>query len=404
MESLIVAGLAVTLLWAFVARRLGAWRFTGPLVLVAAGALVGGLVDSDLAENLDTGLAEKVVEIVLALLLFADATEVRGGFFGGERRIVSRLLLVALPLSLVVATATGLVLLAPLPWAAALAIACIVIPTDFAPASNLLRMGALPRVRHILNVESGYNDGIASPLFLFAIAVASGDAATPLLALESAVPAALIAVAIGAGIGGAAGYGMRRAVAARFSTPQSMRLAMVLIPLVTYFGASALDGNGFVAAFIAGIAYKATRLARNRHHGELAHTETSAVDDLGALTAMIVWFVTGAVAVLVFETGFQPTFIIFGLLALTLLRMVPVALSLIGTDLNWRERTLIGMLGPRGTASIVFGLLAYNALDGQPAETALYVTTVVVIGSILLHGILAPGLVHRMLGDRRTPG
>lgn len=127
------------------------------------------------------------------ILLFVDATEVRDGFLAGERALVARLLLIALPLSLPACLLLGLGMFHPSSWSVVPVIACVVMPIDFAPAARLLKDRHLPlRVRHVLAVESGYNDGFFSPVFLYAVLLLGGSehGGTPASALRQAVPAA----------------------------------------------------------------------------------------------------------------------------------------------------------------------------------------------------------------------
>lgn len=393
MIPFVIGALAAVLLWTIVGPRLERLRLPAPLVMAAVGLVVGLLARDELAAHLDTVGAEKVAELILALLLFADATEVRGGFFAGERGIVLRLLLIALPLSLLVAFVVADGMLGDVGWAVALVLVCTVIPTDFAPAAALLRNRSVPfRVRHVLNVESGYNDGIVSPLFVFALAVAEqGDEDTgPYVAFLEALPGALIALAVGGVIGLVAGYAVRRALHARWASVQGVRIAMVLVPLITYLVATQFDGNGFVAAFVAGVAYKLARVGTGARHRELQHAETGTLDDLGLLAANAMWFVFGAVLALVMFAGVSDwRLVLFGVLALTVLRLVPVLVALLGSSSSWAERTMLGLLGPRGIASIVFGLLAFNALDDDDGWDVLYTTAIVVVGSMIIHGPLA---------------
>lgn len=404
MRAFLIVGLVMLLGWAALERGLERFRLTGPLLMVGTGALVGLFVADELNAHLNTAEAEKVVELILALLLFVDATEVRGGPFGGEMRVVSRLLFFALPLSLLAAVATGTLLMPELSWPVLVILACIVIPTDFAPASAILRARGVPaKIRHILNVESGYNDGIVAPIFVFALVLVGARVDfTPLGALEEALPSFAVAAATGVVVGGIAGAVLQRTIRVDLSSPHSARLAMVLVPILTYLLATSFEANGFVAAFIAGIAYHASRAGSA--HADLDHAETVFADDLGQLVAMAMWFAFGALAVLVFSNGFDPVLVLFGVIAALVLRLVPVVLALLGSSLSWRERFVVGMVGPRGTASIVFGLLAFNALPQGVDLPPLYAMTIVVAASILFHGMIAPTLAKRLLHQPPSTG
>ena len=396
MTSILIAMLVIVS-WSLIAGRLARFRISGALLMVMAGFAIGLTTKNDIGNALDTVVTERVVELILAVLLFVDATEVKGGYFAGERRISFRLLLIAMPLSIAAALLLGVALLPSLSIGVLLLIACIIIPIDLAPASSIVRDHRIsPRVRHLLNVESGYNDGIVAPLFIFALTLA-GDhthAQSPADALETALPAALSAVAVGAAVGFVAAWSTNLSLGRGFATEQSIRISLVIFPLLAYGCAQQVDGNGFVAAFICGIAYKAAR-KDGPHHEEL-----SLVDDVGALAALTMWFVFGCASVLVFEFGFVWQLIVLGLAALTVLRIGPVYLSLMGTDLSRVDRLVIGMLGPRGTASIVFGLLAFNALDGTIADDTLYAMTVTVMASVVIHGISSSVIAQWL--ERRT--
>jgi len=202
----VIAVALILVAWSLLARRLERWRVTAPMFLVLAGIAVGISTQDVLAKSLNTDTAQHVAEIILAVLLFIDATDIRGGLFGSEPRAAMRVLFIAMPLSLALSVALGLWLLPSLGWAVLIAIACVVVPTDFAPAASILRDERVPeRVRTTLNAEAGYNDGIVSPVFIFALAVA-GDrshAATPMEALGSAVPHAIKAILVGVAVGAA---------------------------------------------------------------------------------------------------------------------------------------------------------------------------------------------------------
>lgn len=401
MTALLIGLCGAILLWTFIARRLDEWRVTASLLLLVLGVLVGLVIREDVADRFDTAVAEKVVEFILAVLLFVDATEVRGGFFGGERAATLRLLLIGLPLSLLCAAALGFALVDNATWSIALVLACIAMPTDFGATAAILRSDRLPvRVRHVLNVESGYNDGVIAPIFLVALAWAGPHPETAGSSddIEHALTSMVGALLIGVAVGGLAGYLTRLGAARHWHTAQSVRITMVAVPIASYAIAGPFDANAFVAAFIAGLAYRAARTARS-DEVDIDHAELSLVDDIGVLAAMSMWFVLGAISVLVFESGFRWQLLVFAVLVLTVARAVPVYLSLLGTSFDARDRLAIGFLGPRGAATIVFGLLAFRDLSAPWDDVMLYVTASVVIGSIILHSIAARPLMGRSEGS-----
>lgn len=383
----VVAVMSVLSVWSLFARRLDRWRVTAPMVFVLAGVAVGFTTQDALAGALNTQHAQRGAEVILAVLLFIDASDVRGGLFGRDARAAVRMLFVAMPLGLALAVALGLWLLPGLSWSAVLIIACVVVPIDFAPAAAALRDKRLPeRVRNLLNVEAGYNDGIVSPIFILALVLA-GDrsrASTPLAALGAALPQAVKAIVMGLALGAVLALATNAAERRNLMTEQSKRLILVAAPLLAYTLSIAVNGNGFVSAFVCGITYFGLRSR------ETASRELELLDDVGVLLTVVMWFVFGAAAVLALSLGVSAGMVVFCLLALTVVRLIPVLAALLGSRFSWPERLLLGWIGPRGTTSIVFGLLAFNVLSAEAEKDALLTMVIVVLGSVVMHGIGAP--------------
>jgi NhaP-type Na+/H+ or K+/H+ antiporter len=386
----VIAVMSVLAVWSLFAQRLERWRVTAPMVFVLAGVAVGFTTQDVLAGALNTQHAQRGAEVILAVLLFIDASDVHGGLLGRDARSAVRMLFVAMPLGLAVAVALGLWLLPGLSWSAVLIIACVVVPIDFAPAAAALRDERLPeRVRNLLNVEAGYNDGIVSPIFIFALVLA-GDrshASTPLAALGAALPQAVKAILMGLALGAVLALATNAAERCHLMTEQSKRLILVAAPLLAYTLSIAVHGNGFVSAFVCGITYFGLRSTRDP---ATASRELELLDDVGVLLTVVMWFVFGAAAVLALSLGVSAGIVVFCLLALTVVRMIPVLMALLGSRFSWPERLLLGWIGPRGTTSIVFGLLAFNVLSDEAETDALLTMVVVVLGSVVMHGIGAP--------------
>jgi len=385
--------------WALSASRLERWRITSPMFLLLAGAVVEYTTHGSLADLLDSETAEQAAKIILAVLLFVDANAMRAGLFGEHPRSATRLLFVALPLSVGFAVLLGLWLLPGLSLATVVVIACIVVPIDFAPAQWIVRPGGVPgRVSDLLNVEAGYNDGILSPIFIFALAVAdqhvqAGSAWDEVRqAFPHSAKAILVGLVVGAGLAMAANGAERKGL----MTDQSRRLLVVAAPALAYTLTIWWHGNGFVAAFLCGIGYHYYR------HSVDAERELELLEDLSFLLTALMWFVFGGVVFIAYwNSGLTVGVVVFCLLALTVVRMLPVLLSMLGSKFTWRERVLLGGLGPRGAAAIVLGLLAFNVLDSPDADTILMVVVVVVLGSVVLHGFGGP-IAARALASRES--
>ena len=374
--------------WALSARRLQRWRITAPLFLVVAGALVENFTHGSLADTLNSQTAQHAAEIILAVLLFVDANAIRAGVVGEYPRSATRLLFIALPLSMGLAVLLGSWLLPDVSLATLVVIACIVVPIDFAPAPSIMRDHQIPsRVRDLLNVEAGYGDGIISPVFVFALIVADieEDAGSPWEAVSEAFPHAAKAIVIGLCIGGGLALAANAVERRDLMTEQSKRILTVAAPALAYTASLGVHANGFVAAFLCGIGYHYFRRAEDTER------DLELIEDVSFLLTSAMWFVFGGVALIAYwKAGLTVGVVVFCLLALTLVRMLPVAVAMIGSKFSWPERLLLGWLGPRGVAAIVLGLLAFNVLEDPDEHSVLLITVVVVLGSVLLHGFGAP--------------
>jgi NhaP-type Na+/H+ or K+/H+ antiporter len=398
----LVVILLLLLGWALVAGRLARYSVTAPLALLVAGVALTAGQDPVFIFDIEFEAAERIVEVIVAILLFTDATEVPGGVLGREPRLTLRLLLIALPLSLVAGWLVGVALFPGLsPWLVAV-LATIVMSVDLTPAVSFVRDHRIPeRLRQVLNAESGLNDGIVAPTFLFclAAATAAGSEAQADAAVD-AVPALGVAFLVGAFVGAVAARVLNRALRAGWTQASALRLGVLTLPLLAYAGAVVLGGNGFIAAFVAGVFFEpeARRLPADALH---------LVEDVGALLSLALWFLFGAVLNDVVERGsITWQIVLYAALALTVARMLPVAAALTGTDLVGRDRLFLGWARPRGIGSVVFGLLAYIELTGPDAEVVLAVMVVTVAASIVVHG-LSTGLVTRRYGRperRASPG
>lgn len=374
---------SVVLVWALVAGRLASLSITTAMAVVVVGIVLTAGSHPVIVINLDTKIVERGVELTLAILLFVDATEVPGEILARERNVLTRLLVIALPLSLIVAWLVGFLLFSEREaWLLAV-LAIIVVPVDLAPAVAIVRDERVPeRLRDIMNVEAGLNDGVAAPLFLFCLAGATASHAPAVEALENAVPAIAIAIGVGGVIGflGAVtlGWSWRR----KWSEAGALRLGVLALPVMAYTLSVPLGGNGFVAAFAAGLLFTL------RDHG-LPDESLQTTEDVGTLLSLCVWFVFGQAVNQVFDAGVSIEVVVYALLALTVVRVIPVLIALHGTTITRVEAVFIGWMGPRGLASLVFGLLAVIALGGDPSSLAAQVMVITVLLSVILHGLTA---------------
>ena len=175
----------------------------------------------------------------------------------------------------------------------------------------------------------------------------------------------------------------------------SEQLGVVSLALLAYLGSVAIGGNGFIAAFVGGLAFGASTKGSLRRPTEFTET-------LGLFSSFFVWAVFGAIFVgPVLTTRLDAAAIVYAVLSLTLVRMVPVAISLVGTRLRFDTVALMGWFGPRGLASVVFTLVAVDAIDesGAAFYAIVEVATWTILLSVLAHGLTA-GPLSRAYGRR----
>jgi sodium/hydrogen antiporter len=340
----------VVVAYTLVASRLDRWWITGPMVFVAAGVILGpgGLDVLPLSLTDETVLT--ITELTLALLLFSDASTVRLRDVEGDVGLPQRLLFVGLPLTVTVGALLAFLLFPGVGWAAAALIATILAPTDAALGLAVVTNKAVPvRIRRALNVESGLNDGIATPLITLFIAVVAaeeglGETAWGLEALTQIGLAIVAAVVVGYVGGKLLAFANDRG----WTSGVSEQIAILGLALLAYQGAVTIGGNGFIAAFAGGILFGAA--TRRRLAEPVQFTET-----LGLAGSFVVWSLFGALFVgelLTQDLAARP--VVYAILSLTVIRMVPVAIALTGTHLRRTTVAFMGWFGPRGLASVVF--------------------------------------------------
>jgi NhaP-type Na+/H+ or K+/H+ antiporter len=246
------------------------------------------------------------------------------------------------------------------------------------------------RIRRLINVESGLNDGIATPFVnLFLAGALTTEAVLHAQSVSSAVVDLVGGAGIGAGVGIVGGALLALSRRHGWGSPEFRPLAILALALCAYSCAVVAGTNGFIAAFIGGMAF-GTIAHRNDEEG------LRLVEEGGTLLSLVVWFAFGAVMLVPGMEGRQLARRRLCLcLALTVLRMIPVGLALAGSGLDRATVAFVGWFGPRGLASVVFGLIAVDALAPQQSKVVLAVVTVTVASSVLLHGVTASPLAAR---------
>lgn len=382
--SLFVVALVI-LLFGAISRRAERSPLTPPMFFIAAGCLVSehglGLIEVDLSGD----VVHALTELTLVVVLFTDASRIDLACLRREGGLPVRMLGMGLPLTMLFGTAAGFLLFPNFGWLEAALLAAILAPTDAALGQAVVSNPLVPaRIRQTLNVESGLNDGIALPVVLVLASLAGATEAEGDVGhwLRFAVLAVTLGPGVGFLVGWLGGRWLERGVAAGWVNVPFQRLSLLGLSLLAFAGAELVGGNGFIAAFVAGLTMG--NVARNVCETLYQFGETE-----GQLLTLLVFLVFGAVLVPEAIEHFSWRVLLYSLLSLTLIRMAPVAISLVGSGLRVPSIAFLGWFGPRGLASILFVLVVVEEgrLASGPLLEGIVVLTVFL--SAMMHGATA---------------
>jgi NhaP-type Na+/H+ or K+/H+ antiporter len=384
---------ALLVLYATASARLLALNVSGAMFFTTAGVLAGpvlGLLDF----RVESELVKRLAEITLTLVLFADAARISLRALRDEYAVPLRLLGIGLPLTILAGAIAGAAVVPAISVAEALVLAVVLACTDAALGQAVVSDERIPsRIRQGLNVESGLNDGLCVPLLFIAIAFAEADTGT---ASEHAA-VELVLEEIGYGLIGGVVAGVLGALTLRFAIdrrliePHWTQILTAGSALLAAGVASGLGGSIFIAAFTGGFLFGALR---HEAGGEVTHL----VDEGGEFFNAVTFIVFGAIILgpALDEVTWQ--LFLYGLMSLTLVRIVPVALALLGTGARKPTIAFLGWFGPRGLASIVFAIILLDEAELPHLKTLLLAVTVTVALSVYAHGLTAGPLTERYVG------
>ena len=386
-EALLIAGFVLA--FGLVSRRLQTGFVTPPMAFVGFGLLVGPDALGWLDLDLDGAIVHLLTEITLVLVLFGDAARIDVRALRRELGLPVRMLLVGLPGTLALGVAAGVLIFPELGWLGAAVLAAILAPTDAALGQAVVSSEHVPqRIRQALNVESGLNDGIALPVVLVLAALAAAghtDAASDRSAgdwLRFAAMQVTLGPVMGVAVGVAGAQLLRRAAGRQWMSETFEQLAGVALAVLAFATAELVGGNGFISAFVAGLALGHLE----RGHCQRLHRFLEAE---GQLLMLLVFLLLGSALAWDALRDASWKTAVYVLTSLTLVRMLPVGLSLLGSGLRPISVLFLGWFGPRGLASLLFGMLVLER-EGLPhADEIFAVVIATVLASVLLHGLSA---------------
>lgn len=382
---------AFAFVYSIIASRLERTPINGALVYVSAGMLLGpqglGLVDLDI----DGEAISLLAEFALAICLFTDSSNANLNVLRRIEAAPIRLLLIGLPLTIALGLGLGVLIFDNLGFFEVALIATMLAPTDAALGKAVVTNPAVPeKVRESLNVESGLNDGICVPVILFFLALAAGSVeASDSAGLVLKLPLEVIGIGVLVGLllAVVGGLALRTCAARGWVAGTWLQIPIIALAFTCFGLAQWLGGSGFIACFVGGLTFGGLTKTHKDQFLESA-------EGTGDALALLTWFTFGTIAIGLLFNYFSWQAVIYAVLSLTIVRMLPVYLSLVGRHLQIDTLLFIGWFGPRGLASIVFAVMvAAQQLPGNNTILATVAWTIVL--SVVAHGLTANILASR---------
>ena len=389
MLSVILVGIIifsiVLFAYSLMSHRIESSMITAPMIFVAIGMLVSPEGFDIIPLGAENELILVFAEIALVLILFSDAARIDISTLKGNRNFPSRLLGIGLPLTIFLGAVIAILFFTDLSLPEAALIGVILAPTDAGLGQVIVNSPKVPaRIRQALNVESGLNDGGAIPFFAFFLVLSTAE--------EAHIPASQwvvfafeqigYGVLVGLIVGLTGAYLVNKAIDKGLMRGRFQWIGFLALAVISYVVAIAIGGSGFIAAFVGGFA--TTLTGRGVGDSIIEFTST-----WGEVFSLVVFFVFGMLAASLLS-GITTAIILYAVLSLTLIRILPVAVSLIKTGLKPNSILFMGWFGPRGLASIVLLLITLNEAPDLPGlQTIAVAVTITVLISVFAHGISA---------------
>jgi len=366
---------------------------TGPMVFMTVGILGSSLAFGFFHVTPDMGPVKLIAELALTLVLFIDASLIdKSALAGASPRIPARLLLIGLPLTMIFGTGLGVLMFDGISIWAIVLMALILSPTDAALGQAVVKSEDVPtRIRQSISVESGLNDGIALPPILIVLALLGAEAGDHEGAwLGFVIKQVTLGPIVGLAVGWIGGRLIQIMSDRGWMEVTFQRLSAVPMAILAFAFAESVEGNGFIAAFVAGLGLTIGITSHKVRHQVQEFGETE-----GTQLILVVFLVFGLAMVPVAAQYWGGRELIYALASLTVIRMLPVAISLVGSKLDWKTVTFIGWFGPRGIASVLYLLMAVAAIGVEGHETVMSVIVLTIMISVFAHGISATPLSRR---------
>jgi len=371
-------------IYSMVAGRIERSAISGPMVFVIAGFLIGPFGFGWLKGDATSDDLRTMADLTLALILFIDAANADMAILKRQFRIPSRMLLLGLPGVIALGFGLAVLMFDGLSLYEAAILATMLAATDAALGKAVITNKAVPaQVREGLNIESGLNDGICVPIVLFFIALAVGGehGGSEASAIALVIQELGIGMAVGMGLAFVGTLLLRWCWKQGWITEIWMQVTVVGLAIASFAIAQSLHGSGYIAAFTGGLLFGF--MAK-----DATHKLVLAAEGTGETLALVTWMLFGAMVIGPAFEQFSWEVVVYALLSLTVIRVVPIFLSLVGIGESVSSRLFLGWFGPRGLASIVFAIIVINA-EVPNGEFLALVVICTVLFSLVAHGVTA---------------
>ena len=376
----------VVLLYGYISKALLRLNISGPMMFTGFGLLLSPLAFNFTQVSVNAEFITIIVEVALVLVLFADAALLDLKLLKKSWEIPARLLFIGLPLTIISGALVAQIIFPDEPITYLILLSLLLAPTDAALGKAVVSDPKIPkRVSSSINVESGLNDGMVFPIVLTVVAmISSGLTQTE---DNSWVMYVFEQIIFGALVGGAIGFSGTKLITLtvkyNWMASNYRNLIPIALAILSFYLAESVEGNGFIAAFFAGL-YAGNTSEKTREHIE-DFTESE-----GELFVLVSFFLFGLAFVPETIEFITWNVVLYAFLSLTVLRMVPVMVCLVGSKLGFATMIFIAWFGPRGIASILYALIVAHEMGTMRGfETIYAVVTVTVLMSIFAHGLSA---------------
>ena len=383
------------LIYSAVAGRVERSWISGPIVFTGIGFILGPDGLGVLGVNITGEGLRLLAELTLAMVLFTDAANADFAIVRRNLGLPERLLGVGLPLTILLGFVLAAIVFPSLKILEIALLATMLAPTDAALGKPVVTNQAVPAViREALNLESGLNDGICVPIVVLLLGLAVGtqiEGGTTVHVARVVIEEIGIGAVIGLALTWTTVRMLRFAERHGWISEHWVEIPIVALAAACFAAAQATGGSGFIACFVGGLLLSGL----GEHHKEEL---LRGAEHTGEALALLTWVVFGGIVVARMIDRVTWAALLYAVLSLTVVRMLPVFLCLIGTRTSTADKLFIGWFGPRGLATIVFAVLVLDQkLPGN--DTIMLAAGWTVLLSVIVHGVTANPLV-KAIGTR----